>query len=139
MLSGPIIKDKVHFLVSYDEFQNTIPFRAYDFTFSGATQAQAEKNLGITKSNLDQVVNIMEKQFGFPASQQYGTINIVQDTKNAFAKFDWNINKKNLLTLKYNYLHFVDPNKLKSAGLLTTQYTGMEIDNAVMLGFTYRV
>jgi len=134
LLSGPIVKDKAHFLISYDQFQNTIPFRAYDFTYSGATQAQAEKNLGITKANMDQIVNIMEKQFGFPASPQYGTINIVQETKNAFAKFDWNINKKNLLTLKYNYLHFVDPNKLKGSGLLTTQYTGVEIDNAVMLG-----
>ncbi len=133
-LSGPIIKDKVHFLISYDQYQNTIPFRAYDFTYSGATQAQAEKNLNITKSNLDQIVGIMENQFGFPASPQYGTINIVQETKNAFAKFDWNINKKNLLTLKYNYLHFVDPNKIKGGGLLTTQYTGTEIDNAVMLG-----
>lgn len=133
-LSGPIIKDKVHFLISYDQYQNTIPFRAYDFTYSGATQAQAEKNLGITKANLDKIVGIMENQFGFPASPQYGTINIVQETKNAFAKFDWNINKKNLLTLKYNYLHFVDPNKIKGSGLLTTQYTGTEIDNAVMLG-----
>ncbi|WP_018612524.1 TonB-dependent receptor [Segetibacter koreensis] len=133
-LSGPIIKNKVHFLISYDQYQNTIPFRAYDFTYAGATQAQAEKNLGITKANLDKIVGVMENQFGFPASPQYGTINIVQETKNAFAKFDWNINKKNLLTLKYNYLHFVDPNKLKGSGLLTTQYTGTEIDNAVMLG-----
>lgn len=134
LLSGPIIKDKIHFLISYDQYRNTIPFRAYDFTYAGATQAQAEKNLGITKANLDKIVDIMENKFGFPASQQYGTINIVQETQNAFAKFDWNINKKNLLTLKYNYLHFVDPNKLKGSGLLTTQYTGVEIDNAVMLG-----
>ncbi len=132
LLSGPIIKDKVHFLVSYDQYQNTIPFRAYDFTYAGATQAQAEKNLGITKANMDQIVGIMEKQFGFPGNQQYGTISIVQKTVNAFAKIDWNINSKNLLTLKYNYLHFTDPNKLKSAGLLTTQYTGIEIDNGVM-------
>jgi hypothetical protein len=134
LLSGPIIKDKIHFLISYDQYSNTIPFRAYDFNFSGATQAQAEKNLGITKANLDQVVNIMENQFGFPASQQYGTISITQITQNAFAKFDWNINKKNLLTVKYNYLHFIDPNKLKGSGLLTTQYTGVEIDNALMVG-----
>ncbi|MGC4036861.1 MAG: carboxypeptidase regulatory-like domain-containing protein [Chitinophagaceae bacterium] len=133
LLSGPIIKDKLHFLVSYDQYSNTIPFRAYDFTFAGATHDQAEKNLNITEDNLKRIVGIMEKQFGFPASKQYGTINIVQQTKNAFAKFDWNINKKNLLSLKYNYLHFVDPNKLKGSGLLTTQYTGVEIDNSLML------
>ena len=46
----------------------------------------------------------METQPGFPASQQYGTISITQKTQNAFAKFDWNINKKNLLTLNSNYL-----------------------------------
>ncbi len=133
LLSGPIIKDKLHFLVSYDEYHNTIPFRAYDFNNAGATQEEAEKNLGITKANLDQIVSIMENKFGFPAGQEYGAINITQKTQNAFAKFDWNINPKNLLTLKYNYLHFVDPNKLKSNGLLSTQYTGVEIDNGVML------
>jgi len=133
LLSGPFIKDKLHFLVSYDQYTNTIPFRAYDFDFSGATQVDAERALKITKANMDKIVDIMENQFGFPASKQYGTINIKQETKNAFFKLDWNINKKNLLTLKYNYLHFVDPNKLKGSGLLTTQYTGVEIDNSVML------
>jgi hypothetical protein len=136
LLSGPIIKDKLHFIVAYDQYNNTIPFRAYDFTFSGATQAQAEKNLGITKANLDQIVNILESPaYGFPTTRQYnGTISIQQRTQNAFAKLDWNINKKNLLTFKYNYLHFVDPNKLKGSGLLSTQYTGIEIDNSAMLG-----
>jgi hypothetical protein len=28
LLSGPIIKDKLHFIVSYDQYTNTIPFRA---------------------------------------------------------------------------------------------------------------
>jgi len=135
LFSGPIIKDKLHFLVAYDQYNNRIPFRAYDFTFAGPTQAQAEKNLGITEANLQKIVNILEgPTFGFPASPQFGTISINQRTQNAFGKFDWNINKKNLLTLKYNYLHFVDPNKLKGNGLLSTEYTGIEIDNAVMLG-----
>jgi hypothetical protein len=134
LLSGPIVKDKLHFLVSYDQYQNTIPFRAYDFNFAGPTEAQAEKNLGITKDNLNKIVSIMEKKFGFPVGPQYGAINIKQTTRNAFAKLDWNINSRNLLTLKYNYLHFTDPNKLKSNGLLSTEYTGVEVNNAVMLG-----
>ncbi|RFM27262.1 TonB-dependent receptor [Deminuibacter soli] len=132
-LSGAIIKDKLHFLVSYDQYSNTVPFRAYDFNFYGS-QAQGEKTLNITKANLDKVVSVMQNQFGFPVQQEYGAINIKQETKNAFARFDWNLNKKNLLTLKYNYLHFVDPNKLKGGGVLSTQYTGVEIQNAIMLG-----
>lgn len=136
LLSGPIIKDKVHFLISYDQYRNTIPFRTYDFSLAGPNQAQAEKNLGITQKALDSVVSIMQNNMGFPVGPEYGTISIVQETKNAFAKFDWNINKRNLLTLKYNYLHFVDPNKIKgtNSGLLSTQYTGVEIDNSAVLG-----
>ncbi len=134
MLSGPIVKDKIHFLISYDQYTNTQPFRAYDFPSNGVDSNQAAHNLKIAGDSLRAIQDIMENQFGFPHRQQTGTINIKQETKNAFAKFDWIINKKNLLTLKYNYLHFVDPNKLKGSGLLTTQYTGVEIDNAVMLG-----
>lgn len=134
LLSGPIIKDKIHFLVSYDQYTNTIPFSAYDFDHSGATQLDAEKALKISKNSIIRIDSILHNEYGFPNSQEYGMINIKQETKNAFVKLDWNIGKKNLLTLKYNYLHFVDPNKLKSNGLLTTQYTGVEIDNAVMLG-----
>ncbi|WP_121357626.1 TonB-dependent receptor [Flavisolibacter nicotianae] len=132
LFGGPIVKDKLHYLVSYDQYTNTIPFRAYDFTFSGATHDQAEKNLGITEANLQRIVDIMQKQFGFPVMQQYGAVDIVQKTQNAFAKIDWNINRKNLLTFKYNYLHFVDPNKLKGSGLLSTQYTGVEVDHSAM-------
>ena len=132
LLSGPIIKDKLFFLVSYDQYTNTIPISAYNFNTAGPTHAQAEKNLGITEANLNSVINIMENQFGFPVMQQYGAEDIVQKTQNAFAKFDWNINKKNRLTLKYNYLHFIDPNKQKSNGLLSSNYTGIEIDNSIM-------
>ena len=139
LFSGPIIKDKLHFLVAYDQYTNTIPFSAYDFNTAGATQDQAEKNLKITKANLDKIVSIMQQQFGFPVGQEYGTINIKQTTRNVFAKFDYNINKRNLLTLKYNYLHFVDPNKLKSNGLLSTQYTGIEEDHAAMLSLRTEV
>lgn len=134
LLSGPIVKDKLHFLVSFDRYSNTIPFRAYDFIFSGGNLLQGEKNYNISQENLNKVVSIMQKQMGFPVGQETGTINIKQETINAFAKIDWNINKKNLLTFKYNYLHFEDPNKLKSGGVLSTQYTGVEIQNGIMLG-----
>ncbi|ANH82413.1 hypothetical protein A8C56_16840 [Niabella ginsenosidivorans] len=139
LFSGPVIKDKLHFLVAYDQYTNTIPFSAYDFNTAGATQEQAEKNLKITRENMEKIVSIMQQQFGFPVGQEYGTINIKQTTRNVFAKFDYNINARNLLTLKYNYLHFVDPNKLKSNGLLSTQYTGIEEDHAAMLSLRTEV
>ena len=138
LLSGPFIKDKVHFLVAYDQYRNTLPMHSFDYNYNTPSVLQAEKNYNIAQDSLQKIVNILTSpEYGFnPGRQYYGTINIVQLTQNAFAKFDWNINKKNLLTLKYNYLHFIDPNKNKgtNVGLLSTQYIGVEIDNAVMLG-----
>jgi Carboxypeptidase regulatory-like domain len=131
--SGPIIKNKLHYVVTFDYYKKTSPFRAYDFDFSAADQAQAEKNLGITKANLDQVISIMENNLGFAHVQQYGAINIDQVTKNLMLRLDWNLNAKNLLTFRFNYQHFDDPNKLKGNGLLSTQYIGAEYDNTVFL------
>ncbi len=131
--SGPIIKNKLHFLVSYDQYQKTYPFRAYDFASQGATQDQAEKNLGITKANLDSVISIMRSKMGFANVQQYGAIDIKQVTKNFMARFDWNLNAKNLLTLRFNYQSFSDPDKLKGGGLLSTEYIGDQWDKAVYL------
>src|SRR6201996_1124906 len=134
LLSGPIIKDKLHFLVSYDQYTNRLPFSAFDYSLAGTTQLAAEKSLKVPKAAIDSVVNILQNQYGFPKMQQYGTIGITQKTQNAFVKLDWNINKKNLLTLKYNYLRFEDPNKLKGSGLLSTQYIGIEYQNGIMAG-----
>lgn len=131
--SGPIIKNKLHFIVSYDQYNRTIPFRAYDFSFSGPTLEQAEKNLSITKAVLDSVVDILQTKMGFPNVQQYGAIDIDQVTKNFMMRYDWNINSKNLLTVRFNYQSFDDPNKLKGNGLLSTQYIGEQADNSYYL------
>ena len=133
LLSGPIIKDKIHFVVSYDRYEKTLPFAAYDFSANGADQLSAEKALGVTKSELDSVVSIMNNQFGFPKGPQYGPISIKQKTETAFGKIDWNINPKNLLTVRYNYMHLIDPNKLKGNGLLSTEYIGVETQHSFLI------
>lgn len=132
-LSGPIIKNKLHFMVSYDQYQKTSPFRAYDFTSQGATQDQAEKNLGITKANLDSVISIMRNKMGFANVQQYGAIDIKQITRNFMTRFDWNINARNLLTVRFNYQSYADHDKLKGGGLLSTQYIGDQWDKSIYL------
>ena len=133
LFSGPLIKDKLFFIVSYDQYENKRPFSAFDYNLAGSTQVAAEKALKVPKAAIDSVVNWMY-QNGFPKMPQYGTIGITQKTQNAFVKLDYNLNKKNLLTLKYNFLRFEDPNKLKGNGLLSTQYVGVEYQNGVMLG-----
>ncbi|MEQ9442195.1 MAG: carboxypeptidase regulatory-like domain-containing protein [Cyclobacteriaceae bacterium] len=132
-LSGPLVKDKLHFFTSYDEYRNTFPYRAYDFNYEGATLEEAEKNLGITQSNLDQVVSVLEDQYGIPQVQQYGEIQIVRVTKNFFTRLDWKLNPYNTITLRYNFQSYDDPAKKKGNGLLSTQYRGFERDHSLLL------
>ena len=138
-LGGPIVKDKLHFFAAYDRYEQSFPYRAFDFNFEGATLEEAEKNLGITRDNLDRVVNILESDYGIPQVQQYGEIPIDRITNNFFLKFDWKLNPSNTLTLRYNYQDFENPAKKRGNGLLSTQYKGFERDHSVMLALRSRV
>ena len=138
-LSGPIIKDKLHFFVSYDEYQSTFPYRAFDFNYEGATLPEAEKNLGITRNNLEQVISILESDYGIPQVQQFGEIQIARVTNNFFGRLDWKLNRFNNLTLRYNYQSYDNPAKKRRNGLLSTQYRGFERDHSVLLALKSQV
>lgn len=133
--SGPIIKDKLHFFVTGDFYTKKSPYTVDDFDKAGSTLEEAEKNLSITKSNMDQVVSILEGntfQIPVPASgKQYGTITTKQITSNFLGKLDYRMNDKNLLTFRYNYHTYHNPRKRK--GLLSTQYEENSYDHSVLL------
>ncbi|HMF70219.1 MAG TPA: carboxypeptidase regulatory-like domain-containing protein, partial [Flavitalea sp.] len=137
--SGPIIKDKLHFFVNFDSYQNTAPFRSFDFDYEGSTLAAAEKNLSITKANLDKVVSILQSDYGVPQVQQYGEISTKVLTNTFFARFDYTMNKSNSLTFRYNYQSFDDPRKRKTNGILSNQYRGYEADNSFMLSWRSQI
>ncbi len=132
-ISGPIVRDKLHFFASYDRYENKFPFRAFDFQYEGTTLEEAEKNLAITQENLQEVVSILENDYGVPNVTQFGEIQVARVTNNFFGKLDWKMNKLNTLTLRYNFQNFDDPAKLKGNGLLSTQYKGYERDHSIML------
>ena len=137
-LSGPIIKDKVHFFVSFDRFTQEVPWRAWDFESAGVNQADAENTLGITKVNLDKLVNQLETNFGVPKVLQYGSMNVKRITNNLFGRVDFNLSEKNHLTLRYNYHVYVQPDKMPGGGLFSTQYEGRQKDANILLNLTTR-
>lgn len=137
-LSGPILKDKIHFFVSFDRYIQEIPWRAWDFESAGVDLADGENTLGITKDNLDKVVNQLETNFGVPKVTQYGTMNIKRTTDNLFGRFDFNLSEKNHLTVRYNYHVYSQPDKMPGGGLFSTQYKGRQRDANVLVNLTTR-
>lgn len=137
-LSGPIIKNKIHFFATYDRYIQEQPWQTWNFATAGVDQADAENTLGITKDNLDKIVNQLETNFGVPKVQQYGSMKIKRTTDNALARFDFNLSEVNHLTFKANYHVYVQPDKAPGGGLFSTQYKGRQRDASFLLNLTSR-
>ncbi|WP_323134258.1 outer membrane beta-barrel protein [Tellurirhabdus rosea] len=104
-LGGPLIKDKLHFFAVWDHQQDSRPLIIADIQ-----SATDENRFNTTRTTLDRFVSIARNQYGTSASPQYGSFDKVRGSDAAFLRLDWQINPKNLLTIRNNYTS--DRNKL---------------------------
>lgn len=99
-LGGPIIKDKAHFFVAWDHQADARPLQIADI------QSPAdEKRLNITQSSLDRYLSIARSKYGVANTPQFGSFDKKRNTDAAFARIDWQLNEKNLLTIRDNYVN----------------------------------
>jgi hypothetical protein len=104
-LGGPIIKDKLHFFLAWDHQQDTRPLIIAD------VQSDVDENrFNTTRATLDRFVSIAQSKYGTAKTAQYGSFDKPRSSDAAFARIDWQINNKNLLTVRNNYTR--DLNKL---------------------------
>ena len=106
-LGGPIIKDKLHYFVALDRQTESSPFYIADIR----TDADANA-LGISKAVLDSVVTIGRQKYGLSNTQQVGEFNRETVANTLFTRLDWQINPKNVLTLRNNFSNWNDPNSV---------------------------
>ncbi|MEJ1237517.1 TonB-dependent receptor [Chryseolinea sp. T2] len=129
-LGGPIIKDKLHFFVAWDHQQDSRPLIIADI------QSPADENrFNITTSTLDRFVNIARNEYGVSQDDQYGSFDKKRGSDAAFARIDWQINDKNLLTIRDNYTR--DMNKLGLAdntaiNILESYGNDYNVDNSIL-------
>jgi hypothetical protein len=104
-LGGPIIKDKLHFFLVWDHQQDSRPLIIAD------VQSPAdETRFNVTRATLDRFVDIARSKYGVANTPQYGSFDKPRGSDAAFARIDWQLNAKNLLTIRNNYTR--DLNKL---------------------------
>ncbi|PZP51561.1 MAG: TonB-dependent receptor [Pseudopedobacter saltans] len=104
-LGGPIIKDKLHYFMAWD---HQIDKRS--LVIADVQSPSDEINFRSTKVKLDSFVNIARTQYGVSNNPQYGSFNKTRQSDAAFLRLDWQINDKNLLTIRDNFTN--DNNKL---------------------------
>lgn len=94
-LSGPVIKDKLFFLINYEFYESSEPVLTGP-EGSGATNEVP----GITQAEVDQVRSIVESVYGYDPLDWAADEITVQDEK-WFAKLDWNINDRHRAVVSY--------------------------------------
>ncbi|MBC9798476.1 TonB-dependent receptor plug domain-containing protein, partial [Sinomicrobium weinanense] len=98
-LGGPIVKDKVHFFVAWDHQEDTNPLQIADLQ-----TAEDERRYNVSRESLDRYLDIARNKYGVADSPQFGSFNRKRGTDAIFARIDWQLNDKNLLTLRNNYV-----------------------------------
>jgi len=98
-LGGPIIKDKAHFFVTWDRQMDTRPLQIADIQ---TTEDIARYK--VTQATLDDFTRIAVDKYGASANRLFGSFDKKKKTDAAFARIDWQLNEKNLLTIRNNFV-----------------------------------
>jgi hypothetical protein len=102
-LGGPIIKDRAHFFVAWDHQADSRPIYIADI------QNEAdEANYKVTQASLDRYMDIGRAKYGLGSSPQFGAFDKSKRTEAAFARIDWQLNSRNLLTIRNNFIYDMD-------------------------------
>ncbi|MCF2491068.1 TonB-dependent receptor [Dyadobacter sp. CY347] len=96
-LGGAIKKDKAHFFVAWDHQADSRPL--YIANIQSPADEAANK---VTQATLDQFTDIARSKYGVSNNPQFGAFGKKKGTDAIFAKIDWQLNSKNLLTLRNN-------------------------------------
>jgi hypothetical protein len=98
-LGGPIVKDKAHFFVAFDRQNDARPLQIADIQ-----DATDEQRYNLSQSTLDTYLNIARTKYGVANTPQVGSFDKKQETNALYARLDYQINNKNLLTISNNYI-----------------------------------
>ena len=100
---GPIIKDKAHFFFVWDHQKDSRPLIIAD------VQSPAdEAAFRVTDQTLDRFLQIARDGYGVSENPQFGSFGKRRGTDALFGRIDWQLNRKNLLTIRNNYVYELD-------------------------------
>ncbi|PIF44645.1 carboxypeptidase family protein [Chryseobacterium sp. 52] len=130
-LGGPIIKNKLHFFVAWDHQLDSRPLQIADIK-----STDDEKRLNTTTQTLNQFLDIARSKYGVGSSPQFGSFDKVRNSDAGFLRLDWQINEKNLLTLRNNFTYDLNKNGLgdnTAINFFESYGNDKNLDNSLLL------
>ena len=104
VLGGPIIKDKLFFFGSYEEYKSSRTSPDYGPLGSSMT------NVGISPATVDQALTIARDTWGMDVGTSEVPSGLAVSVKDALLKLDWNINDNHRANLRYTKTEQTEPN-----------------------------
>ena len=102
-LGGPIIKDKLFFFASYEEFASTKT--SPDFGPAGS----ASPNVGISTTAVNNAISTASSAWGFDAGSITVPTGVALTVKDTLLKLDWNITNDHRANLRYTKTEQTEP------------------------------
>lgn len=130
-LGGAIVKDRAHFFIAYDHQADSRPLYIAN-VLSPADEAAYK----VTNSTLERFSDIARSKYGLSTSPQYGAFDKTKGTDAIFARIDWQLNRKHLLTLRNNLVYEMDNlSEGDNSGInfLESYIDRKKFDNSLML------
>ncbi len=122
-VGGPIIKDKLFFFVNAESQRIKSPL----------INNAGEAGSAISSATAKQIADYALATWGYDVGS-YGVQDARTENDKVFAKLDWNINAKNQLTLRYNYIEAFDDNISRSATLFRFGNNAYKFNNKQNVG-----
>ena len=94
-LGGPIIKDKLFFFASYEEFKSSRTSPAF------GPLGTANVNVGVSQGAIDQAIAIARNTWSFDAGSSTVPQGLEVVVKDTLLKLDWNINDNHRANIRY--------------------------------------
>lgn len=111
-LSGPLVKDKLFFMLAYERTKEGRPLE------SGFGAGFANQVPGLTQALIDQVTSVAKSRFGYDTQGLIATTQ--EEDEKIVGKLDWNINDDHRAAL--TYIRNVGTNQFQQNAFLTAPF-----------------
>ena len=103
-VGGPIVRDKLHYFVAYDQQNQKEPYFVLDLR-----TPQDEIDARLSKDSLSRLVSILSQRYGMNATEPVGAYSRTPLARTVFARLDWRLNDRHLVTLRNNFSNWNNP------------------------------
>lgn len=113
-VGGPIIKNKLFYFVNYETEKRVSPGQTKVASNSASDYGTASNIARPTKAELDAISSYLRTTYGYETGPYQG-YDLEGEKQKVLVRFDWNINPKHKLNIRYSQTESKDPTLMSSS------------------------